>query len=279
MNETILVTGGTGVIGRRVVPLLGAAGREVRVLSRRGGTDAPGVHHVVGDTLRGEGLDAAFGGASTVLHLAGAAKGDDVAARHVIEAAERAGTGHLVLISVTGAGAVPIGYVRMKAASERIVHESAVPYTIIRVAQLHSLLLPVVAKLAVMRLAPADVRLEPIDGDAVAARLAELTLNPPAGRVADLAGPEILSFADLVKQYNATLGRHRRVLGMPLPGALRRAYRSGANLAGDPVDRRGGTWRDFLAGSEVCTNRHASDPESVLDRPSGRGQVEGNLGG
>jgi uncharacterized protein YbjT (DUF2867 family) len=247
MNEPILVTGGTGDIGRRVVPLLSGAGHEVRVLSRRGGIDAPGVHHVIGDTLRGEGLDAAFGGASTVLHLAGAAKGDDVAARHVIDAAQRAGTRHLVLISVTGAGDVPIGYVRMKAASERILQESAVPHTIVRVAQLHSLLLPVIAKLAALRVSPADVCLEPIDGDAVAARLAELTLNPPAGRVADVAGPEVLSFAAIVAQYNAARGRHRRVLGMPLPGALGRAYRAGANLAGEPVDRRGPTWREFLA--------------------------------
>lgn len=260
MEEPILVTGGTGVIGRRVVPLLGAAGREVRVLSRRGGTDAPGVHHVIGDTLRGEALDAAFEGASTVLHLAGAAKGDDVAARHVIDAAQRAGTRHLVLISVTGAGDVPIGYVRRKAASERIVQESAVPYTIVRVAQLHSLLLPVIAKLAGLRVSPADVRLEPIDGAAVAARLAELTLNSPAGRAADLAGPEILTFAEAVTQYNAALGRDRRVLGMPLPGVLGRAYRAGANLASEAVDRRGPTWREFLSGAVQAVPQRSDSP-------------------
>jgi len=107
------------------------------------------------------------------------------------------------------------------------------------------------------------VRVEPIDGDAVAARLAELTLNPPAGRVADLAGPEVLSFSDAVTQYNAALGRHRRVLGMPLPGALGRAYRAGANLAGEPVDRRGPTWREFLAEAvEAMPQR----PSSRLER-------------
>jgi uncharacterized protein YbjT (DUF2867 family) len=248
MNEPILVTGGTGAIGRRVVPLLTAAGRDVRVLSRRGGTDGPGVEHVVADALGGVGLDAAFRGAPTVLHLAGAAKGDDVAARHVVDAALRAGTGHLVLISVTGAGDVPVGYVRMKAESERVVRESGVPFTIIRVAQLHGLLFPVVAKLSALRLAP-KVRLEPIDGRAVAARLAEVTLGEPAGRVADLAGPEVLTFAELVGQYDAARGRHRRVIGMPLPGALGRAYRAGANLAVDPVDRVGTTWREFVAES------------------------------
>jgi uncharacterized protein YbjT (DUF2867 family) len=211
---------------------------------------------VIGDTLRGEGLDAAFGGAPAVLHLAGAAKGDDVAAQHVVDAARRAGTSHLVLISVTGAGDVPVGYVRMKAEAERILRESGVPFTIIRVAQLHGLLLPMIAKLSGMRLAPAGVRLEPIDGDAVAARLAELTLGAPAGRVADLAGPEVLSFSDAVKQFNAAHGHSRRVIGMPLPGALGRAYRAGANLAAEPADRAGTTWRGFLGDAVAEARRH-----------------------
>ena len=87
MHEPILVTGGTGAIGRRVVPLLRAAGRDVRVLSRHGAAHSPGVAHVIGDTRRGAGLDAAFAGASTVLHLAGGPRGDDVGARHVVDAA------------------------------------------------------------------------------------------------------------------------------------------------------------------------------------------------
>ena len=249
MNEPILVTGGTGAIGRRVVPLLRAAGRDVRVLSRHGAPDSPGVVHVVGDTRRGEGLDAAFAGTSSVLHLAGGPKGDDIAAKHVVDAARRAGTEHLLLISVTGAGDVPVGYIRAKAAAERTVSESGVPFTILRAAQLHGLLLPVVAKLSGMRLAPRGVRLEPVDADAVAARLAELTLGAPAGRVADIAGPETLPFAELVGQYNAARGIHRRTVGVPLPGSLGRAYREGANLARGGADRSGGTWREFLAGA------------------------------
>ncbi|MGK3953763.1 SDR family oxidoreductase [Microbacterium sp. I2] len=249
MNEPILVTGGTGTIGRRVVTLLHGAGRDVRVLSRRGGTDAPGIQHVVGDTREGAGLDAAFAGAPTVVHLAGGPKGDDVGARNVAEAAQRAGTSHLLLISVIGAGDVPIGYVRAKGEAERVVRESAVPFTILRAAQLHSLLLPVASKLSSLRIAPRDVRLEPVDGEAVATRLAELALGGPSGRVADLAGPEVLTFADLVAQYNAHHELKRRVMGMPVPGALGRAYREGANLASAPVDRVGATWQQFLAGA------------------------------
>jgi len=246
MTEPLLVTGGTGTIGRRVVPLLRGAGRDVRVLSRHGGADSAGVVNVIGDTRRGAGLDAAFEGTATVLHLAGGPKGDDVAARHVVDAALRAGTRHLVLISVTGAGEVPIGYVRAKDEAERIVRDSGVPFTILRAAQLHELLLPVAVKLSAMRLVPHYVRLEPVDGAAVAARLAELTLGAPAGRVADIVGPETLTFAELVAQYDAARGQRRRRIGIPVPGSLGRAYRDGANLARGSVDRAGGTWREFV---------------------------------
>ena len=247
MNQPILVTGGTGAIGGRVLPLLQEAARDVRVLSRRGGTDSAGIENVIGDTLHGTGLDAAFAGTSTVLHLAGGPKGDDIAASHVVAAAQRAGTEHLVLISVVGAGDVPIGYVRAKAEAERIVRESGVPFTILRAAQLHGLLLPVAAKLSSLRLTPRGVRLEPVDGDAVATRLAALTLGAPAGRVADITGPEVLTFAELVAQYNAVRGQSRRTIALPVPGALGHAYRSGANLAAGPVKRGGMTWREFLA--------------------------------
>jgi uncharacterized protein YbjT (DUF2867 family) len=249
MNEPILVTGGTGVIGRQVVVRLRRAGRTVRVLSRHGGPDSPGIENVVGDTVSGASLDAGFAGTSTVVHLAGGPKGDDIGARRVVEAAQRAGTTHLVLISVIGAGDVPIGYVRAKAEAERIVSESGVPSTILRAAQLHSLLLPVAAKLSAIRLAPREVRFEPVDGEAVAARLAELTLGAPAGRVADLAGPEVLTFAELIGQYNAVRGLRRRAVTMPLPGAPGRAYRQGANLAAGTADRVGGTWRQFLTSA------------------------------
>lgn len=259
MNDLILVTGGTGAIGSRVVPLLREAGRDVRILSRHPRTDEPGVHHVAGDTFKNEGLDAAFRGASTVLHLAGGAKGDDVAARHVVAAAKRAGIRHLLLLSVIGADDVPIGYMRMKAEAERIVRESGVPFTVLRVSQLHSLLLTVLAKLARMPLAiaPRDVRLEPIDGDAVASRLTELTLGSPGGRVPDLAGPEVLEFAEILAQYNAAHGRERRILRMPLPGAAGRAYRDGANLADGSAWRAGPTWRQAVGEELIPANATA----------------------
>ena len=76
MNAPILVTGGTGTIGSRVVPLLRAAGKDIRILSRHPRESEPGIEHVVGDTVTGDGLAQAMSGVDTVLHLAGGAKGD-----------------------------------------------------------------------------------------------------------------------------------------------------------------------------------------------------------
>lgn len=248
MTASLLVTGGTGTIGSRVVPLLREAGREVRVLTRHPRADAAGVAHVAGDTVSGRGLAAAFAGADTVLHLAGGARGDDVAAARVVDAARDAGVRHLVLISVIGADAMPIGYFRAKAAAERTVAGSGVPWSIVRVAQLHEFVLPVVRGMARLPLlpTPGGLRFEPVHVDEVAAALARIALGNPAGRLADLAGPEVLDVRQLADAFVAAHGGRRRA-GLPIriPGAVGRAYRTGANLAAEP-QRGERSWSDFL---------------------------------
>lgn len=259
MNDAILVTGGTGRIGREVVPLLLDAGRDVRVLTRHpqsAGRDDAGVERLAGDTVEGRGLEAAFAGAGTVLHLAGGARGDDRAAHHVAEAARRAGTGHLILISVVGAGRMPIGYFRAKAEAERAIASSGVPWSILAVSQLHDFVLPVVRGLSRLPLTPAPrgLRFEPVDRREVARRLADLALGEPGGRVPDLAGPEVLGLADLVEAFTGT---RRPTVPVPLPGAVGRAYRNGDNLADASAVRGGRTWAEFVGEISSEAERHA----------------------
>jgi uncharacterized protein YbjT (DUF2867 family) len=258
MNAPLLVTGGTGNIGSRVVPLLREAGRDIRILSRHPRADEPGVQHVVGDTVAGRGLAVALAGVEVVLHLAGGAKGDDVAARNLAAAARGAGVRHLVLISVIGADRMPIGYFRAKAEAERVFAESGVPWTVLRAAQLHDFVLPVARGLARMPLlpVPGGLRFEPVHADEVAARLAELTLGAPAGRVSDVAGPEVLDIRQLVATLAEVTGaRQRRGLPIRLPGAAGRAYRAGENLAGEGAQRGTRTWREFLMEREAVAVR------------------------
>lgn len=256
MNAPLLVTGGTGNIGSRVVPRLREAGRDVRILSRHARPDAPGIHHVVGNTVSGDGLAAALDGVDVVLHLAGGAKGDDIAAEKLGAAAREAGVRHLVLISVVGADRMPIGYFRSKAAAEEAIAGSGVPWTVLRAAQLHDFVFPVVRSLARMPILPipGGLRFEPVDGDEVAARLSELALGAPAGRVPDFAGPEVLDVTQLVAVFRAASGAPQRRGHLPirLPGGIGRAYRAGENLAGADADRGHRTWARFLDQSQAA---------------------------
>jgi uncharacterized protein YbjT (DUF2867 family) len=257
MTSLILVTGGTGTLGRQVVPRLGAAGREVRVLSRHAHEAAGGVEYVTGDLLSGEGIDAAVAGAGVIVHCAGGRKDDDVATTNLARAAARAGTPHLVFISVVGADRIPVvgaadramfGYFGFKLAAERAVASSGLPWTTLRATQFHDLSLLVAQQLAKLPVipVPAGTRFQPIDTGEVADRLAELALGPPAGLVPEMAGPEVSSMADLIRAYLRARGKRRPLVPVWLPGKAARAVRDGANLApGHAVGHR--TWAQFLA--------------------------------
>lgn len=246
---TILITGGTGTLGRHVVPLLSSSpDHDVRILSRGRRDPVAGVEHVVADLARDEGVAAALDGVDTVLHLAGGPKGDDVATANLVRAAEAARVRHLVFISVIAADRMPIGYFRAKLGAEQAIEAGDVPFTILRAAQFHDLVADIVSKMMKSPFLPLPraVRLQPVDTAAVAERLAALTLGPPAGRVPDLAGPEIRPLADLARGAIHAAHKHRAIAPVPLPPKLSRLYRDGANLALD-AEVAGRTWDAFLA--------------------------------
>ncbi len=233
MTTPILLTGGTGTLGRLVRPRLLDVGFQVRVLSRRSHDSAEGVEFVTGDLATGEGLEAAVNGVGTIVHVAGSAKGDDEATRNLVRAASRVGARHLVYISVIGADRVPLGWFRSKLGAERAVSESGLPWTMLRAAQFHDLILTLVQKMAKLPVipVPGGLRLQPVDPDEVAARLVELTLDEPAGLMPDLAGPRVYEMSDLIRGYLRARGERRLMLPIRMPGKVGRAYRAGENLS------------------------------------------------
>ncbi|MET7379125.1 NAD(P)H-binding protein [Streptomyces sp. NPDC005526] len=240
---TILVTGGTGTLGRPVVERLRADGHEVRVLSRH---TPP---HAVDLRAGGPALDAAVAGVDTVVHCASSPRGgDEEAAGHLIAAARKAGVGHLVYISIVGVDRVPFGYYRSKLAVEKLIEESGLGWTVLRATQFHDLLVTlfgVLAKPPVVLL-PAGVRDQPVEAAEVAERLAGLAVGAPAGRVADMGGPEVRSFESLARAYLKATGRRRPVLNVPLPGRAYRGFRGGGHLTpGNAVGKR--TFEEHLA--------------------------------
>ena len=165
-TPNLLVTGGTGVLGRRVVERLGAAGVGARVMSRSG---KPGT--VRGDLLTVEGLDAAVRGVETVIHCASSpyrkTREVDVAGTgRLLEAAVRAGVSHFVYISIVGVDrASSYPYYRIKLDAERVIEASPVPHTILRATQFYDLVLMAVRfidRLPVMPV-PAGLQGQPID--------------------------------------------------------------------------------------------------------------------
>jgi uncharacterized protein YbjT (DUF2867 family) len=246
MTSPILVTGGTGRLGRQVVPRLRNTGRDVRVLSRHGRADQDGIRYLTGDLATGEGVEPAVDGVETIIHCATSVKGDQVKARNLVRAASRAGTRHLVFISVVGAD--KIGYFAAKLAAEQVIAGSGLGWTTLRATQFHDLVLMTVRQLAKLPVVPVPTgwRFQPVDPGEVADRLVELALGAPAGLVPDLGGPRICELAELVRGYLRATDRHRLIVPVPLPGRAARAYRAGANLAPDQAVGRH-TWEEFLA--------------------------------
>jgi len=267
--SAILVTGGTGTLGRALVPSLAAAGHQVTVLSRRAqpAAAAPAdagpagagpaaatpaaaapVSWATGDLRSGAGIPAAVAGAEVIVHCATSMSGEAAAARNLTDAARQAGGPHLVYISIVGVDRVPFGYYRSKLAAEQLIAGSGLPWTMVRATQFHNLILAIcagAARLPVMPL-PARFRFQPVEVTEVAARLADLAGGEPAGRAPDLGGPEIHPLAVLARSYLRASGRRRMLLAVPLPGAAAAAFRRGGNLAPEHATGRV-TFEEFLA--------------------------------
>ena len=263
--DPILVTGGTGTLGRHVVDRLSEAGRDVRVLTRRTGKDEKGVRFLTGDLLSGAGIDAAVDGVATIIHCAGSNKGDEVATQNLVDAAARVARPHLVYISVVGAERIPVSgridrmmfsYFDMKRKAEEVVAASGFPWTTIRATQFHDLIFMVVEKLPVVPV-PSGIAFQPVDSDEVAARLVELADGRPSGLVPDIAGPRAYGTAELIRGYLEAKHRRRLLLPLWLPGKAARALRAGANLALEhAVGTR--TWESFLADRLLEPSRPTS---------------------
>jgi uncharacterized protein YbjT (DUF2867 family) len=258
-NGLILVTGGTGRLGNRVVPRLVEAGREVRVLSRKPHMATPGVEYVVGDLVTNEGVAAAVADAEVVVHCAatGKIKEDTAQARNLVEAAQKAGVRHLVNISVVGADRIPVesgvdramfAYFAAQRAVERAFEESGIPWTNLRATQFYDgFILTMVKGMSMLPAIPVPrgARFQPVDTDEVAAELARLTLGEPAGQAPDIAGPNTYTLEELLRGYLKAVGKRRWLFHVSIPGRAAAAIRAGANLApGRAVGSR--TWEEYL---------------------------------
>lgn len=208
----IVVIGGTGLIGSKVVALLRGKGHEALAASPNTGVN----------TITREGLAKALAGASVVLDLANSPSFEDkavlaffeTAGRNLLAAEAAAGVRHHVALSVVGADRLPdSGYLRAKVAQERLIQASKIPYTIVRSTQFFEFVGPIAQSAAqgsTIRLSPA--LLQPIASDDVASAVAAVALAEPANAIVELAGPEKIPLDSLVRQHLTHAGDRREVI-------------------------------------------------------------------
>ncbi len=227
----ILVTGGTGGLGRPTVEALKAAKHSVVVLSRESGDG-----RVVGDLATGAGVADALSGVHTIVHLATTRSAKDSAqTRVLLEAARAAGVAHILFISIVGVDRVPYPYYRDKVVSETLIEESGVPFTILRATQFHDFL---AAFLSLQRRLPVllalNIPIQPIAVEEVAQRLVELVADGPAGRAADIGGPETRPVREFAAQWQSARGSTRPVWMMHIPGKTIGAFKAGHHTTALP---------------------------------------------
>jgi uncharacterized protein YbjT (DUF2867 family) len=208
----IVVIGGRGLIGSKVVTKLGVQGHDVIVASRRSGVDS----------LTGEGLAGAVGGADVVVDVADSPLFDDEPVMHffttttanLLCAEREAGVNHHVALSVVGAQMMPdSGYNTAKAAQEQLIKKSGRPYSIVRATPFYEFAVGLADSATdgdIVRLPHALFR--PIAADDVATAVARAAVGCPSNGVLEIAGPEAIGMDDFVRTGLAANGDQRRVV-------------------------------------------------------------------
>jgi uncharacterized protein YbjT (DUF2867 family) len=211
----IVVIGGSGLIGTKLVNDLRKRGHEVVAASPSTGVN----------TVTGEGLTEALIGTQVVVDVANAPMWEDKAVlaffetsgRNLLAAEAVAGVGHHIALSVVGTDRLlASGYFRAKMAQENLIKASKIPYTIVRATQFFEFVGAIAQSASdgqTVRLPPA--LMQPIVSDDVAAALADVAVADPLKRTVDLAGPEKIRMDDLVRQFLVASGDTREVITDP----------------------------------------------------------------
>ncbi|MET7325646.1 NAD(P)H-binding protein [Streptomyces sp. NPDC005549] len=213
----IAVIGGTGLIGSQVVEQLNAAGHQAVPHALSTGVDVVG----------GGGVDRAVEGADVVVNLTNSPTFDDASPAffrtsmdHLLAAAQRAGTGHFVILSIVGVDRVPgLDYYRAKLLQEELLRDGPVPYSIVRATQFMEFMEAVLSWTAdgdTVRLPATPI--QPIAAKDVAAAVAEVAVGAPLNGIRTIGGPEVFPLDDLGRLTLARKGDGRTVVTDPAAG-------------------------------------------------------------
>jgi uncharacterized protein YbjT (DUF2867 family) len=241
----VLVTGGTGALGREVVIDLRGSGHRARVLSRKTGT---GGDWVQGDLATGAGLDRAVADMDVIVHAGSAAtqpwrlRATDVdGTRRLLDAAKRAHVKHLVYISIVGMEGIAYPYYKQKLAAEKVVHEGIVPWSILRATQFYTLMetfLGAFSRAPRIAAVPFEWKFQPVDPRDVAARLTEVVTGEPGGLLPNFGGPDVWTFEAMATTWLKARRLNKRLVNLSLPFKFSRQFAEGRLLCPENKDGR-----------------------------------------
>jgi len=212
----IVVIGGTGLIGSKLVALLRQRGNEVLAASPDSGVN----------TITGAGLPEALAGAQVVVDVANSPSFEDAAVmkffttagKNLLAAEAAAGVRHHVALSIVGADRLPdSGYLRAKVAQENLIKASATPYTILRSTQFFEFggrIADEASDGTTVRV-PAGAMIQPILSDDVVAALADIALAPPVNGTVEVGGPERFRFDEFITRALTAKKDPRKVMADP----------------------------------------------------------------
>jgi uncharacterized protein YbjT (DUF2867 family) len=239
----VLVTGGTGTLGRHVVMLLRQSGHRARIMSRepRGHVDA-----VQADLRTGRGVAKALAGMDAVIHAASATRQplrgrstDVLGTRRLLGLAREEHIKHVVYVSIVGIDRSGFPYHRTKLKTESVVKENIVPWTILRATQFHEfveILLHGFSRLPAVVAVPLRWQIQPVDSKEVAQRLVDAVIGKPAGMLPDFGGPEVRTFESLARAWLIARKDNRRLVNLPVPFEFNRQSVDGILTSPDHKD-------------------------------------------
>ncbi|MFD1768759.1 SDR family oxidoreductase [Sphingobacterium suaedae] len=250
----VLITGGTGALGRLIASRIDRHDKEIAILTSR--TDTVDLDHVTvyhGDLARGTGLADAIHGSQTIIHCASNPRDfqsvDIEGTMKLLAAIPTGEKPHIIYISMVGVDQSTYPYYQAKWAVERQLANSGYPFSILRTTQFHHF----VEAFIEMHLAdagsesciPSGLRFQSVDCTEVADRLISMAAAGPSGLAPDFGGPEIITLETMFKQYLESYQMPLSWETKPLDGPRYALFRSGINLC--PAHREGRiSWREFL---------------------------------
>jgi uncharacterized protein YbjT (DUF2867 family) len=247
----IVVIGGTGLIGSKLITKLAALGHEAVAAAPNTGVN----------TLTGEGLAEVLNGAQVVVDVSNSPSFEDVAVmnffqtstRNLLSYEEKAGVGNHVALSIVGSDRLPdSGYLRAKVAQEKLIKEGPIPYTIVQATQFFEFTKRIADEATVentVRLPP--VLFQPMAADDVVSALSKVAIRSPLNGAIEIAGPEAFRFDELIRLRLRADNDRREVVADPSARYFGTELRERSIVPGDKAQLGETRFEDWLKRATV----------------------------